>query len=83
MEVGMYTSRNFLTKEEFLDALQQGSRISLFSKINGVNPKKDGTEYIEGPWDQKLPHTWFATVRMQHGIIKEVIHGRLNTIEEY
>lgn len=66
----MYTEINFKTKKEFKEAVAQGKQIRLYAPGLG-SPKQNGTEYVEGPHYPK-PHTWYAEVTMQNGIVVKV-----------
>lgn len=66
----MYTSVNFKTKKAFKEAVANGEKITLFSAGLGT-PKVNGTEYVEGQWYPK-PHTWYATVEVENGIVVKV-----------
>jgi hypothetical protein len=66
----MYTEINFKTKKELKEAVAQGKQIRLYAPGLGL-PKENGTEYIEGPHYPK-PHSWYAEVTMQNGLIVKV-----------
>ena len=66
----MYTEINFKTKKELKEAVAQGKQIRLYAPGLG-SPKENGTEYIEGPHYPK-PHSWYAEVTMQNGLIVKV-----------
>jgi hypothetical protein len=63
----MYTRENFPTKAALKRAVAAGQRVTVFAPGLGT-PKRDGTEYVEGPHAPK-PHTWYAQVTMKDGKI--------------
>lgn len=66
----MYASKNFKTKKEFREAVQNGEQITVFAPGLG-KPNVNGKNYIEGPWYPK-PHKWYAEVDTVNGIITKV-----------
>lgn len=65
-----YSTRNFKTKKELKEAVARGEKITIYSP-GPWQPKKDGTEFLEGP-HYPAPHTWYAQVEMKDGIITKV-----------
>jgi hypothetical protein len=66
----MYANTNFKTKKALKEAVAGGAKIGIHAPGLGT-PKINGVEYLEGPWYPK-PHTWYAEVTMENGIIKKV-----------
>ena len=66
----MYAETNFKTKKAFREAVEAGKEIRLFAAGLG-SPKVNGTEYVSGPWYPQ-PHTWYATVTLENGIVVKV-----------
>ncbi len=66
----MYTVKNFRTKKALKEAVASGEKIEIFAPGLG-EPKRDGTEYLEGP-HYPAPHTWYAQVVMKDGYVKSV-----------
>ena len=66
----MYADHNFKTKKQFKEAVADGEKIRLYAPGLG-KPKDNGTEYVEGPWYPK-PHTWYASVKMENGVVVKV-----------
>jgi len=69
----MYADINFKTKKALKEAVAQGKRIRVYQPNNmfGVDPPRDGTCAVEGPWYPK-PHTWYAKVTLKEGFIVKV-----------
>lgn len=67
----MYTTRDFQTKKQLREAIARGDKIDIFAPGMGA-PKRNGTEYIEGPHSPR-PHTWHAQVEMLGGYIKRIV----------
>ena len=66
----MYASTNFKTKKDFKAAVAEGRKVTLYSPGFGT-PKENGTEFVEGP-HYPAPHTWYATVKVENGIVTSV-----------
>ena len=66
----MYTTINFRTKKKLKEAVAAGVEIQLFSPGIGT-PKQNGREFVEGP-HYPAPHSWYASVEVQNGIIVAV-----------
>ena len=66
----MYTETNFKTKKALKEAVARGDRVTIFAPGLG-EPKVNGTDYVEGPHYPK-PHTWYAEVTMQDGVVVKV-----------
>ena len=66
----MYTYTDFKTKKAFKEAVASGAPIRLFAPGLG-KPNANGIEFVEGPHYPK-PHTWWAEVKMQDGIVTSV-----------
>lgn len=63
----MYAEKNFKSKKAFKQAVKDGERIRLFCPGIGT-PKSDGIEFVEGP-HYPQPHTWYAQVKVESGIV--------------
>ena len=66
----MYTVTNFKSKKALKEAVQSGEQVRLYAPGLGT-PKENGIEYVEGPHYPK-PHSWYAEVTMQNGIVVKV-----------
>lgn len=66
----MYTTRNFKSKKELQDAIQQGQIVGVFHPGVGGTPPADGVVSVEGP--QHKAHTWYAQVTLKAGRIVKV-----------
>lgn len=66
----MYCERNFKTKKALKEAIKNGEKIGIYAPGLGT-PKENGKEYLEGPW-YPAPHTWYAEVTMENGLIVSV-----------
>lgn len=66
----MYTVTNFKTKKALKEAVAAGRREEIFAPGLGT-AKTNGSETVEGP-HFPAPHTWYAQVEMQDGIIVKV-----------
>ena len=66
----MYADRNFKTKKAFKEAVAAGEEVRLFAPGIGT-PRTDGPETVEGP-HYPAPHTWYAQVVMEGGLVKKV-----------
>ena len=65
-----YVSPNFKTKTAMKKAVKAGEAVRVFS--NSMYPGvQDGEEYVEGP-HSPAPHTWYAVVQVQDGLVKRV-----------
>jgi len=70
----MYTTRNYRTKSALKLAVANAQRVELFNpaaEITGVQPVRDGIEYIEGP--HYVPHRWYARVQVEAGRVVKVL----------
>ena len=66
----MYVNPNFKTKKALKEAVAAGQRVTIYSP--GPFPcKQDGHESVEGP-HYPSPHTWYASVIVEHGVVKAV-----------
>lgn len=65
----MYATRNFKTKKALKDAVAAGEEVTIFAPGLGT-PKRDGTEYLEGP--HYVTHAWYARVEMRDGKVVKV-----------
>jgi len=63
----MYTSINYKTKKALKEAVKEGVRVRVFSPGPFPAPH-NGSCVIEG----SQPHRWYASVRINNGIITEV-----------
>lgn len=66
----MYTDINFKTKKALKEAVAEGRQVTLFAPGLG-SPKQNGKEYVEGP-HYPAPHTWYAQVEVQNGLVVKV-----------
>ncbi len=66
----MYADINFPTKAALKRAVAEGTKVTVFAPGLGT-PKRDGTEYLEGPWSPQ-PHSWYAQVTVADGVIVKV-----------
>ncbi len=66
----MYTVRNFKTKKALKEAVANGEEVEIYAPGLGT-PKRNGTEFLEGP-HYPAPHTWYAQVVMQNGLVVKV-----------
>ena len=66
----MYCEKNFKHKIELKRAVAAGEKIGIFAPGLGT-PVSDGREFLEGP-HYPAPHTWYAEVTMEDGIIVKV-----------
>jgi hypothetical protein len=80
----MYTDKNFITKKALKDQVaaynaakadgdeEKAARLEVTIYAPGLgSPKRDGTDFVEGPHYPK-PHTWYAQVTMQNGVVVKV-----------
>lgn len=70
VKVASYSSKNFKSKKDLKEAVARGEKISIYNPGMGEAPV-NGPATLEGPWYPK-PHTWYASVVMQDGIIVRV-----------
>lgn len=68
----MYVVGNPKSKAELKRRVAAGERLEIFSP-GMFPPKKTGEEYIEGP-HYPAPHTWYAKVKVEDGIITKIIN---------
>lgn len=69
----MYVNPNFKTKKSLREAIERGESITIFQPGPfGGNELRDGTVAVEGPHYPE-PHRWYAKVRLEHGVVVEVI----------
>lgn len=66
----MYCTENFRTKKALKQAVAGGKELTIYAPFLGT-PKTDGVEFLEGP-HYPQPHTWYAQVKMQNGLIVSV-----------
>lgn len=68
----MYTDVNFKTKKALKEAVAAGRQIGVFQPgpFGGREPE-NGEVSVEGPHYPK-PHTWYARVTLQDGVIVKV-----------
>jgi hypothetical protein len=66
----MYVDPNFKTKKLLKEAVARGDKVTVFAPGLGT-PKVNGVEYIEGP-HYPAPHSWYAQVTMENGVITKV-----------
>lgn len=69
----MYTTRNFKTKKDLKQAVQNGERVTYYQPNDmGFSPlPMTGRVFIEGPHYPK-PHTWYAECVVEGGVIIKV-----------
>jgi hypothetical protein len=81
----MYTSKNFQSREDLIDAISNKNRVSVFEsrEIVKYTHKKvpaNGIVSICGPYTgMKTPHTWFAEVVLKNGFIVRVLGSKQDT----
>ena len=63
----MYVSPNFSSKKALKEAVASGQLVTVYAPGLG-EPNQNGKEYVEGPHYPK-PHTWYATVTLENGVI--------------
>ena len=66
----MYTTTNFKTKKALKEAVASGQKVRVWAPGLGT-PKDNGVEYLEGP-HYPAPHTWYAQVVMENGVVVKV-----------
>jgi hypothetical protein len=67
----VYVDPNFPTKKALKEAVAAGKDVYVFSPGPFPAPT-DGETSVEGPHYPK-PHTWYARVRIQDGVVVKVI----------
>lgn len=67
----MYVSPNFKSKKEMKAAVTAGQRVEVFSPGPFPAPT-NGETSVEGPHFPK-PHTWYARVRVENGLVVKVL----------
>lgn len=69
----MYTDINFKTKKALKEAVAKGEKIRVYQPNNmfGTPPKRDGEVSVEGP-HYPQPHSWYARVTLENGVIVRV-----------
>lgn len=68
-----YTSTNFKTKKEMVEAVNAGKLVTVYQPGPfGDSDITDGIAYIEGP-HYPQPHKWYARVRVEAGYIVGVL----------
>jgi hypothetical protein len=67
----MYVSPNYRTKKALKEAVEKGEPVTLFAPGLG-RAATEGWDTAEGP-HYPAAHTWYAKVRMENGLVKEVI----------
>ncbi len=68
----MYSDVNFKTKKELKEAVASGCQIGAYQPGGMFPSQTDGEATIEGPHYPK-PHTWYARVRLENGLIVKVL----------
>jgi hypothetical protein len=66
----MYTNTDFQTKKALREAVASGQHVTVYS-LGPFPAKIDGEEFVEGPHYPK-PHTWYASVVLENGVIVKV-----------
>lgn len=66
----MYVSPNFKTKKALKEAVLAGRRVEVFSPGPFPCPT-EGQVSVEGPHYPE-PHRWYASVKVEGGLVKEV-----------
>lgn len=66
-----YCTVNFKTKKELKEAIKSGMEVEVFSP-GPFGCKTEGIETVEGPHYPK-PHTWYARVEVNKGLITKVL----------
>ena len=72
----MYSKTNYKTKKELKQAMADGKQVTIFQP-GGIfnppeaNPTYTGIAHLEGP-HYPAPHTWYAQVELNAGIIVKV-----------
>lgn len=69
----MYVLPNFKTKKELKEAVKAGQRITIFQPgpFGGSEPTDKDRQVVEGPHYPR-PHSWYAVVRVESGIVTKV-----------
>ncbi len=67
-----YVDPNFITKKAFKEAISCGEVVTVYSP-GPFGCAQDGIESIEGPHYPK-PHTWYASVQVENGIVTKVLN---------
>jgi hypothetical protein len=67
----MYVSPNFPSKKALKEAVANGESVSVFSPGPFPAPT-EGETAVEGPHYPK-PHSWYARVRVENGIVVKVL----------
>ena len=70
-KIKMYTSPDFKTKKALKEAVLAGKQVCVYNPGLGGEPPTSGTVCVEGPHYPK-PHTWYATVTLENGVIVRV-----------
>lgn len=65
-----YTEKNFRTKKELKEALENGEKVRVYQPGLGDVPV-NGTVFLEGP-HYPQPHTWYAQGTMIEGFLVKV-----------
>jgi hypothetical protein len=66
-----YSNVNFKTKKDLKTAVANGDKIGVHNPGLVGMIESNGVQYISGPHFPK-PHTWYATVTLENGIITKV-----------
>jgi len=72
----LYTRNNYKTKKALKEAVVTGEKVTIFQPGGMFDPPENksdftGTAFCEGP-HYPAPHTWYAEVTMQNGIVTKV-----------
>ena len=69
----MYTTRNFRSKKELVEAVKNGERVSYYQPGPfGGSEVRDGTIFLEGPHYPEA-HKWYAQAIAKDGVIVKVV----------
>ncbi len=70
----MYVHPNFKTKKALREAVKAGEHVTVYQPGGVFGYKAQAREVlsVEGPYYPE-PHTWYARVRTEWGIVKEVV----------
>lgn len=69
----MYTTTNYRSKKQLKEAIEAGTKVSVFQPNNFMNTPtpKDGKVYLEGPHYPE-PHKWYVEAWLKDGYIYKV-----------
>ena len=68
----MYTNRNFKHKKGLKEAVANHEGVRLMDETLVGSAFRDGECSVEGP-HYPAPHTWYARVQVQDGVIVKVL----------